>query len=55
MNHFERLYATILAHPKTADGARGAFYARYYQAIAAEKRQLDVALSLSPTTPGQRS
>ena len=31
------------------------FNARYYQAIAAEKRQLDVALSLSPTTPGQRS
>jgi len=55
MSHFERLYATILAHPKIAGGARGAFYARYYQAIANEKRRLDVALSLSPAAPGQRS
>ncbi len=55
MNHFERLYAVILAHREDRHGARGAFYERYDQAIAAEKRQLDVALSVAPATPGQRS
>jgi hypothetical protein len=51
LNHFDALYRAILARPKPAAPDRAAFYARYYQAIAAEQHRLAAAQA----GPGRRS
>jgi hypothetical protein len=62
LDHFARLYSTILTtKPRLETGvsatgkARAAFYAKYYQTIAAEKAKLDAALGVLSVVPGQRS
>ena len=56
LQHFARIYSTIMANgpaPTTAD--RAAFDATYYSIIAHSKTKLDEALRVLSVVPGQRS
>jgi hypothetical protein len=62
LDHFATLYSTVLAMKpplesgtSANDKARAAFYAKYYQTIAAEKAKLDAALGVLSVVPRQRS